>query len=548
MMKNAKKLLALLLACILIATLASCANGGTSGASASASISASASSSAAPSAAASAASSAPSSAASSAAPAIDPNRTLNVAVSQDSGSLDPLTQTLGGFMDVMRTYMEVLFDFKPDGTVDWLLATGYDTSSETHHTLHLRQGVTFSNSNPFTAEDVLFSMKIAHEHPQWFMNVETVDLEKTKVIDDYTIDLWFTKYDIGQFPALMLMYIFDAESYDAAAMATKPVGTGPYMVTEYVANSHLVVEARKGYWGPEPGIKKIQFNVMNEEAQRVNAVTIGDVDSASIPLKDVEYVASLGNYNVMKVSAAAASVAYFNVTEGTLLGSLDAREAVMHAIDRQSIINMAYSGQSAAPRWPVSEACPDFEERFTNLDESYSVGYDPVMAKELAEKEGLVGKTLRIMTNGSEQFITMAEIIQNNLEAIGVHSQIVNYDQATYWGMMMDQSNYEIALYLIASPKRYGLDMLVAYPQFFNLGWNDTDRNAYLELGVKGLGTPDPEARREILNELVKQFMEVQLWYPLAENAGSVAHSKHIAGIEYYADGGVRYYKWTWAS
>ena len=543
MMKIAKKLLALLIASILLATLASCAKSGTSGASAtpSASASATAPASAAP------ASTAPS-APSGSAPAVDSDRTLNVAIYQDSGSLDPLTQTLGGFMGAMRTYMDVLFDFKPDGSIDWLLSTGYDTVTETHHTMHLREGVTFSNGNPFTAEDVLFSMKIAADHPQWFMNVETVDLEKTKAIDDYTIDLWFTKFDIGQFPALMLMYIFDAESYDADAMAVAPIGTGPYTVTEYVANSHLVVEARDGYWGPAPGIKKIQFNVINEEAQRVNAVTIGDVDAANIPLKDVEYVESLGDYNVMRVSAAAASVAYFNVTEGTLLGSLEAREAVMHAIDRQSIISLAYSGQSTAPRWPVSEACPDFEERFANLSDVYTLGYDPVLAKELAEKAGLIGQTLRIMTNGSEQFITMAEIIQNNLEEIGIHSDIINYDQATYWGMLMDQSNYEIALYLIASPKRFGLDMLVAYPQFFNLGWNDTDRNAYLELGVKGLGTPDPEARREILFEIAKEFNKVHLWYPLAENSGATAMSKDLAGVEYYADGEVRYYKWSWAS
>jgi peptide/nickel transport system substrate-binding protein len=544
MMKNAKKLLALLLACIFIAALASCANGGTTGASSAPSTAPSAAPSSAPSTAPSAASTAPTSAA----PAVDPDRTLNVAVSQDSGSLDPLTQTLGGFMDVMRTYMDVLFDFKPDGTIDWLLSTGYDTVSDTHHTLHLREGVTFSNGNPFTAEDVLFSMTIARDHPQWFMNVETVDFDKTNVTDDFTIDLWFTKYDIGQFPALMLMYIFDAESYDVDAMATDPVGTGPYIVTDYVANSHLIVEARDGYWGSAPAIKKIQFNVMNEEAQRVNAVTIGDVDSANIPLKDVEYIESLGNYTVMKVSAAAASVAYFNVTEGSLLGTLEAREAVMYAINRQSIVDMAYSGQSSTPRWPVSEACPDFEERFAGLSDVYKIGYDPVKAAELAKQEGLAGQTLRIMTNGSQQFITIAEIIQNNLEEIGVHSEIINYDQATYWGMMMDQNNYEIALYLIASPKRFGLDMLVAYPQFFNLGWNDADRNAYLEIGLKGLGTPDPEARGEILYEIAKEFNEVHLWYPLAENISPYAHSKDIAGIEYYADGGVRYYKWTWVS
>ena len=539
-MKNyGRKLIAMILACLLITMLVAACGNGTSP-SGSPSQSASSTPSNTPNSTPGADSPKP-------ADPVESDRTLHVAVTMDSGTLHPLNVTAFYYV-VAKTYMDVLLEYNSNNEIEWKLATGSEAIDEVHHTLHLREGVTFTNGNPFTAEDVIFSMELARNHDQAFMNVETVDFEKTKVIDDHTIDLWFTKYDIGQFPAFMLMYIIDAESYDEVAMASKPIGTGPYVVTEYVANSRVVVEAREDFWGTPPAIKKIEFKCINEDAQRINAVSVGDVDMATIPSKDVGFINDLDGYTTIFQKSPSTSAAYFNISESSPIGSIEARRAVMHAIDRQSILNIVYDGQSTSPRWPVSEACRDFEPRFADMDEVYSIGYDPDKAQELADQSGLTGKTLRIITNGSEQFITMAEIVQNNLEAIGVNSEILNYDQATYWGMLMDESNYDIALYLIAGPKPYAIDLLTSFTQFFTFGWGGAARDEYQALGLKGLGTPDDKERSEILYELYQKFTQVHLWYSIAENATPWALSEDLTGVSFYADGSCRIYNWAWTA
>ncbi|MDR0839521.1 MAG: ABC transporter substrate-binding protein [Oscillospiraceae bacterium] len=478
-------------------------------------------------------------------PAQSDDRELTVIISGDSGSLHPHAAS-AAFNDPMRHIYDAPFDPKLDGTLEWLLVSEMDTISDIQYTLHLREGVTFQNGNPFTAEDFVFSMELARDNTQFFLQVKAVDFEKTNIIDDYTVDLWLTQYDVGCFSSMMLLYMFDKESYDEVALAEKPNGTGPYVVVEYVANSHLTVERREDYWGGPAPIKRINFLVINEQSQRVNAILTGDADFSDIPMKDIEFVESLGTHTIKKGNFASSYTAYLNVTpsDSNPLGTLEARKAVMHAIDRQALVDMVLSGQSTLPAWPLSEGALDFEPRFANMSDVYSTGYDPVKAKEYADRSGLTGKSLRIITNGDATFVAMAEVIQSNLKEIGVNAEIKNYDAATYFSLLMDESNFEIALFLLASTPSVAIDMLAMYPQFIPLGWSGPERDRYIEIGMKGLGTPDAAVRSDILYEMLGIFDNNHPWFALAEAITPSAISNEIGGVEFYLGGSFRCWHW----
>lgn len=526
------KVIALLLACIMVCTLVGC--GGSSG---------SAAKSEAPAAAASSAKSE--------APAAAEERTLNVVVAEDPGSMHPFAATgnEGGFCDVMRCPYDILFDDTGSGDYEWCLCTGFDVVSDIEYTLHLREGVTFSNGNPFTADDVMFSLNLCKDDPTFFLNVKAIDFEKTKKVDDYTVDLWMTAYDASQFPGFALMYIFDEESYDENYLTEHSIGTGPYEVVEYVANSHVIMEARDDYWGEAPDIKRINFKVMDEGAQRVNAIEINEADYARVPTKDVEYVESLGTHTVVPLSTAQALVTYFNCNENNIIGASDtAREAIMYAINREAIVNLAFNGQSSAPRWPLSEANSDFEERFAGMDDVYKTGYDPDKAKELAEEAGLIGQTLRVTTNGSELYIACAEIIQSNLEDIGIHAEIVNYDQASYNGVVADDSLFEIAIYGASSPGYLAVDVFTNYPKFIPLGWTGEGHDSYMDQAAAASAIANMADRSDALYDLTKTFLEYDLWYPLAEQTSPRAISNDVTNVTFYLQGVVLFNKWKWAN
>ncbi len=503
MKKSIKKILALLLACMLVASFAACNNNpDTSGE---------------PSGSTTSPSSQPSG--SSEQPSTEPGRTtLNVAVSLDSGTLDPLGMTgAGGFLNVERTYMETLYDYDANGERFWILATGMDYISDIHYTLHIREGVTFSNGNTMDANDVLYTMVKNNESPQFYLNVKAIDFEKTNVADDYTIDLWYTAFNASQEIGMSQMVILDEESYDPEEMSLNPVGTGPYIVTDYVVNSHVKVELRDDYWGDTPSITTINFKTLNEDSQRVNALVTGDVDMAAIPIKDADYIESLGDYTVTIRNQGSYFVTLFNMTPDAPLGTAEARQAVSYAIERQAIADIVFSGKADVLRWPVSESLIDIEDRFLDMDETYSAGYDTAKAQTLADESGLTGKTLRIITNGAADYITMAEIIQDSLSAIGVNSDIINYDQATYFGLLMDESNFDIAIFTPTAPSMLAVDILYNYPTFIPLGWTGEKHDEYMTFGAAATETFDMTARGDILYDMLKIFVEEVPWYGICE-------------------------------
>ena len=114
---------------------------------------------------------------------------MNVAITADEGTLSPAymgSQALG----VISSVQESLWDVTGDNEIIYQLCESVEVVSETEQILHLRQGVTFSNGNPFTASDVIFSFKLHNEAGMTGQpRVQTVDIEKTTAIDDYTNNL-----------------------------------------------------------------------------------------------------------------------------------------------------------------------------------------------------------------------------------------------------------------------------------------------------------------------------------------------------------------------
>lgn len=489
---------------------------------------------------------APKTSASESAKTPDPDRVLYVAVSQDSGTLNPSDISgYGGFLSVARTYMETLYDYKADGERFWVLATGIDTISPIHYTLHIRQGVTFNNGNPLTAEDVMFTMEKCREDPLSYLNVSAIDFEKTKVVDDYTIDLWYTEYDASQELGMACLSISDKESYDDPNMATRPIGTGPYVVTDYVVNSHVIVEARDDYWGEPPAIKKIHFKTLNEDSQRVNALETGDVDMAMIPLSDADFVESLGKYNINYSDIGNYYVSLFNMSPQSRIQSKEARHAICYAIDRKAISDLVFLGRSKVLDWPCSSTLIDYDPSFSNIHDTYITGYNPEKAKKLAEESGLVNQKLRIVTNGSGVFIAIAEIIQNGLSAIGVSSEIVNYDQATYFSILYDTSMYDIGILPPVAPSHMCADILASYPNFITLGWEGPVREEFMGIAQKALSTIEPEERTKLLLEALKIFTEETPWFGLCDGASATVASKDLDGVFYTMSGTQLYYYYS---
>jgi peptide/nickel transport system substrate-binding protein len=477
--------------------------------------------------------------------------TLTVAVSNDSSSLDPID--LGGgasFKDISRLYAEPLFDIKQNGEKLWILATGYEEVTPTQWIVHIREGVTFTNGNPFTAEDALFSLRINNTHPIYAPSIPVLDLETSRVIDDYTLELNFSSYDLSVVNNIPTIQMYDAETYDPEVYTQTPVGTGPYVVSEYVINSHCYLTPNPGYWGTPGKIQNLKFKVINEPAQIVNALTTGTVDAATVPSQDVSYVDGLDNYQVLLLSSGSATSIWFNTTTDSVFGSLDARLAAVYAINRQSIADLVYFGLATLPDWPLPTTTFEYGPEFSNADPTYANSPDLELAKQYAEKAGLVGKTVRIMTNGASETITMAEIFQQSLNELGAEAEITNYDAASSFQVTQDTTVYDVFFQGLWVPSNTAAQHYYGwytYMPSLNQGvWEGKER--FAELAEIVMGITDEDERYEAVKEMTEIFVKAAPWFALVEPQFAIGYNKDLVTGEYMAANNTYYSEWYWAA
>ncbi|MBQ8831091.1 MAG: ABC transporter substrate-binding protein [Oscillospiraceae bacterium] len=481
---------------------------------------------------------------------------LNIAYSQDRGTLNPLFMIGYDSMYAMLQVYQQLWDINSAGEMEWVLATGIEYVSDTVWHIKIREGVKFQNGNPLTAEDVVYSLVSANSREGEPAFLPYMDMENTKALDDYTVEFVLKQYDFSYLYSMTYLPIFDKESFDPAVAATTPNGTGPYELADYVVNSHIKLQLRTdgGYWGEMPSIKYLNFLMFTEDAQKTNALQTGALDIARVPYQDIEYIESVGGYTVdlQKSSNGGGRALYFNATEHSdiFYNNPDARKAVAMAIDAEAVCAIAYSGYATPARMLCSTGCIDTKEEYYDQG-VYATGYNPEEAKALAEKAGLIGKTLTISTNGTSDAIVTAELIQADLEAIGIHVEINNYDSGSWLAVAFDPSNAGDMLVDFTGVPSNTIAQNLSCWYLYHLGGGYTTiefegKDTLDGIAAVVMGVRDEEERAKMNKQMFDILNEQLLWFGICDLTTATAYPEGLKGYEVQNQGFINYGKLSW--
>ena len=471
--------------------------------------------------------------------------TISIAISSDPGTLDGSFLPPISFFGIVQCIQEPLWDITDDDEYIWLLATSYEVISDTQWIVHLREGVTFSNGSPFTASDVIFSIKYLISSDSMFASskTKTIDIDKCAVIDDYTVDLRLHGFNVEHRLVMTDILMYDEETFvDRETASANPIGTGPYVVSEYIVNSYCLLERYDDYWGGTPPVKFLRFRILAEPSQIINALEAGMIDVAQIATQDYEYVNSMPEFNVITRYPANWAMIMFNHHEPSIFANVEARYAICHAIDKNAIINLVYDGMARPMQYASSIECFDHEDRFIGAHPTYGIGYNVELAKQYAERSGLTGREVILRTDGNAASVTMAEIFQNMFDAIGVTVVIHNYDAAGFEAAGRDPTAWDLAIGNNMCPTRNVIGPLVDGIRFSLLrqeGWDGAD--FIMENGLKCQTEPDDQARSALTKQLLEVYETGCLDYAICETQQLTVFSTDIAGWRFKPTSGLRY-------
>lgn len=190
-----------------------------------------------------------------------------------------------GDVMIMSLIQDQLLTFDTGGSLQPAMATAWEATDPLTYVYTIRQDAKFSDGTPVTVDDVVYSLNlqldpaVGSQESSLFAAVASVTGEGDKVTVKLKEPSSLWKY----MPASIGGYIWQKASVEKdlknyGSPQVLPIGSGPYKVTEFVADSHVTLERNPHYWGTPPQFDRITFNVLPDDQTRFLALQQGDID------------------------------------------------------------------------------------------------------------------------------------------------------------------------------------------------------------------------------------------------------------------------------
>ncbi|MFC4350725.1 ABC transporter substrate-binding protein [Fodinicurvata halophila] len=318
-------------------------------------------------------------------------------------------------------------------------------------TFNLREGVQCHGEyGEFTAEDAVYSLRRAQDPDLSAFASDLDAFESVEALDDYTLQI-----DLNEpVPSLLGMLINvhagnmvckDAAEEMGEDFALNPIGTGPFMFSDYAEQESVTLVANPDYFRGKPKIDRIDYRFIPETSSRDLAYEAGELDMAygNSDQKWYNRMNELPETTVVAMEPAELYTIHLNMTEPPL-DDPKVRQAVMHAIPRDLMVE--FRGEEVVR--PGVSPVPQGYLGHINLDDKYS--YDPERARELLEEAGHPdGIELTAIQTSLGTMQEAMEIIQGQLAEAGINLELDIVEHATFHSQIRDDRS-QVVLYAAA--------------------------------------------------------------------------------------------------
>jgi peptide/nickel transport system substrate-binding protein len=497
--------------------------------------------------------------------------TLRMGMQADPTAFDPQTLSATAIWRAIENMYDTLTRIKPDLTIEPSLAESWDISEDgLTYTFHIRQGVTFHDGSPLTADDVAFTYArlldpatgsqstatlISIKGAQALASAGVVgegtptppdaqaqqDAAKAalgiKVIDPATLEITLEAPDasfltsISDGSAIVYSKAFvEANNNDVSQVVN---GTGPFKLDEYIPNTSIKASRFDGYWEAGlPYFDGLEMTIAAEDTARTGLIVQGGADYIEYaPLRDVDTLKQNADLKLYGESNTNIRFLGFNLTRDPFT-KLEVRQAIAKVVDRQPMIDSCVFGHGTA----VSTVFPpDFWAALDVTPEAPDIEG----AKALMATAGYADGFKTTMTSWSEySFLSNAAIVmQEQLKQIGIEAELVMLDAGTMLQTVYIDKDFDLA---VTGTSGY-VDPHGVMIENFKTG-SSGNFTGYAnpevdDLITQGQVETDVEKRADIYRQIQQIVLQDLPWVALFVQNQFEALKKNLYGFEHIATG-----------
>ena len=477
-------------------------------------------------------------------------------VSTEAPGFDPFTVQTADARSIFFNIYEGLMKTQPDGSFAPGLAEKCDVSDDLKtYTFTLRQGVKFHDGSELTMDDVTYSIeksitsgingfkeiaqyaaagKVYTVSSETTTNEDGEEVETYHVTaadsadapaDDVTLVVNLSVSDSG-FPAIVTSPIVPKDAKD---LASNPIGTGPFELTEFVEQDHTLLTRFADYWGEPAHLDTVTLKYYENTASLATNYLAGAIDGFNSnaggwkELEGTEYVQNVRHSNAVQVLALNNEFEPFK--------DVRVRQAVAYAVDSDEIIEKVSYGLGTKSGTPV---IPGLQKYFNDeLTDAYDVNIDK--AKELLKEAGKENLkfTIRVPSN-YQVHVDTAQVIANQLAKAGITVEIQSVDWNTWLNRVYRESEFEATVVSVDGPIAYPTSFLNRYMSNASDNFVNFHSEAFDETYQKALLETDDAEQVKLFKEAQKIISDECASVYIQDIDSVVINSPAFGGFEAY--------------
>lgn len=354
-------------------------------------------------------------------------------------TLDPLNPKNGnGDIFAYNQIYSGLVRSDPTGQTNKIvpsLAQSWTVSSDGKtYTFHLRPGIKFSNGQPVTANDVAWTLnRFGNPKINSIMAAVAGGFGNAIAVNNSTVRVHLTRpvaaflYDISIWPAFILPK--NLVEKEGSAFYNHPVGTGPFMVKNFVKGSYITFVRNPYYWEKgKPYLNSVRYNFVGDSNTRILAVESGSAQEMDVvPFSQVNTLRSNKNIVLQSAKVPLFLGLWLNHARAPF-DDLNVRRAIQYAINRPLINKSIFDGLGQIANSVLMSFAMDAPDSAVK-----PYPYDVAKAKALMAKSKFPHgfSTTLMYPSGTDFYSQLALALQQQLGAIGIKVKLIQQDTAT---------------------------------------------------------------------------------------------------------------------
>ncbi|WP_099022453.1 ABC transporter substrate-binding protein [Mycolicibacterium palauense] len=466
---------------------------------------------------------------------------LVAAISGEPDQLDPQKTTAYFSFEVLENVFDTLVE--PDENLEMrpALAKSWEVSpDQLTWTFHLRDGVTWHDGRPLTADDVVYSYRR-------IMDEKLANVDKFAAVTDVSAPDPATVVIRVDHPTPNLltnlggfkgMAIVQRENVESGQIATHPIGTGPFSFVGQRSGDSITLKANPDYWDGAPGLSGVTYRFISKPSTALSALQAGEIDwTDSVP---TQRVAQLANDDSIHLAVTPSNdYWYLALNEARRpWDDVRVRQAIAYAIDRDSIEQATNYGTATVNQLAIPEGNPWYTpyDRYSyDLDKARSL-----LAEAQADGTPPPRNLDMLVTGDYPETVTAAQIIADNLAPLGITVNIRTVDFATW---LDEQNNGNFDMLMMGWLGNIDPDDFY-YAQHHTDGTSNAQKFSDPEVDRlldAGRVETDRKARHEIYDKAASRIADEVSYIFLYNPSVIQAWNPELSGYEARRDAAVRF-------